>query len=116
MVQSRDSKDRFIKGCTAWNEGVPNSTGDHRGEKNSYHKLTEEQKANFAKLGNIAGNKKMGENPELYAKKRREKMNKLIDEGYRPQDNALWGKYITAPKNKIKELDSNHLNKVLGIG
>ena len=108
----RDSKGRFIKGNIPFNKGVENSTGDHRGEKNSYHKLTEEQKLNFAKKGAA----KVNSQSYLYTEKKRVKMNKLINGGYRPQDNALWGKYITAPENKIKELDFNHLNKVLGIG
>ena len=40
----RDSKGRFIKGYTPFNKGVKDSTGNHRGENNSYHKLTDEQR------------------------------------------------------------------------
>ena len=110
----RDSKGRFIKGGTPHNKGVKGSTGDHRGEKNSYHKLTDEQKQNLAQTGNIAANLKIAGDPELYADKKRASMQKAFDRGYRLSPEAGWG---TSKEYTGKELDINHIsiNKLLGI-
>ena len=55
---------KIKKPVCGWNKGIKGSTGDHKGEKNSYHLMTDEAKAKFAKMGNIAGNKKIDENPK----------------------------------------------------
>ena len=87
-------------------------------ENNPYHKMSDEWKTNFAKKGSIAGNKKMEENPELYAEKKRKKMNILIDNGYRPQDNDGWkGGYREAPIQTKEEFNliSKKIGEHLGI-
>ncbi len=104
---------KIKKPVAGWNKGIRGSTGDHRGEKNSYHRMTTEQKTNLAKLGSIAANKKIGENPELYAEKKRRKMNKLIDAGYKPHGSPLRNRPsadIVLTEGTIK-----HLNTILGI-
>ena len=111
---------KIKKPVCGWNRGIKGSTGDHKGEKNSYHLMTDESKAKFAKMGNIAGNKKIAENPELYAEKKRKKMNILMSNGYRPQDNAGWKNvhvltYTDGDGKGLNEATINHLDKILGV-
>ena len=100
---------KIKKPVCGWNKGIKGSTGDHRGEKNSYHKLTDEQKLNFARTGAA----KVNSQSHLYSQKKSDAMHRKIDSGYRPQDNAGWGKgYRTAPRQTNEEYNS--VNKKIG--
>ena len=97
----RDSKGRFVKGNVALNKGVKNSTGNHKGKNNSYHKLTDEQKIKFAK----AGAAKVNSQSHLYTEKKSQAMQRKIASGYRPQDNAGWGEGFREGNCDHEEVD-----------
>ena len=110
----RDSKGRFVKGNVALNKGVKNSTGNHKGENNSYHKLTDEQKTQFAK----AGAAKVNSQSHLYSEKKSQAMQRKIVGGYRPQNNAGWGKGYREGNFDHEEVDicvSQLIENHLGI-
>ena len=74
-----------------WNKGIPGSTGDHSGAKNSIHFMDPEKRLKLNREKLVLARKAIEENKEEVARKKSESMGRAIDLGFRPQDNAGWG-------------------------